>query len=76
MSPAEMRDRAKVNMEFQQRLIEFISHVASETLPEQPPLSTGEDFKRGSRVFQPLLDPDHPYFDGQMKVDVQDIVTN
>ena len=26
-------------------------------------------------MFQPLLDPDHPYFDDQMKIDVHDIVT-
>src|SRR5438876_4767422 len=74
-SPAEMREKAKVDMDFQHRLIEFISHVASEILPEQLPLSTEEDFGKGSRSFQPLLDPDHPHFNSQMKVDVHDIVT-
>ena len=70
-----MREKAKVDMDFQYRLIEFIGHVASEILPEQPPFSTEEDFGKGSRAFQPLLDPDHPHFDSQMKVDVHDIVT-
>jgi hypothetical protein len=71
-----MREKAKVDGDFRRRLIEFISHVASETLPEQPPVSTEEECSKGSRVFQPLLDPEHRYFDNQMKVDVYDIVTS
>jgi hypothetical protein len=70
-----MREKAKVDMDFQYRLIEFIGYVGSEKLPEQPLLSIEEDFGKGSRAFQPLLDPDHPHFDSQMKVDVHDIVT-
>src|SRR2546423_5534697 len=69
-----MREKAKVDLEFQRRLLEFIGQVASETLPPSPSVSIQEEFKKGSRVFQPLLNPDHPYFDDQMKVDVYDIV--
>lgn len=71
-----MREKAKVDGDFRRRLLEFIGHVASETLPEEPPVSMSEDFRKGSRVFQPLLNPDHPYFNDQMKVDVHDIVTS
>src|SRR5436190_23280539 len=70
-----MREKAKVDLEFQRRLLEFIGQVASETLPPSPSVSIQEEFKKGSRVFQPLLNPDHPYFDDQIKVDVYDIVT-
>jgi ATP-dependent DNA helicase PIF1 len=70
-----MREKAKVDLKFQRRLLEFIGQVASETLPPSPSISIQEEFKKGSRVFQPLLNPDHPYFDDQMKVDVYDIVT-
>ena len=74
-SPTETRERAKVDTDFQERLLKFIAHVASETLPEQPPVSIEEDFQQGSRSFQPLLDPDVSCFEDQMKVDIYDIVT-
>jgi hypothetical protein len=64
-----------MDADFQERLLKFIAHVASETLPDQPPASAKEDFQEGSRAFQPLLDPDLPYFEDQMKIDVYDIVT-
>ena len=64
-----------MNADFQQRLLKFIAHVASETLSDQPSTSIQEEFQEGSRVFQPLLDPDLPYFNDQMKNDLYDIVT-
>ena len=70
-----MREKAKLDLDFQRRLLEFIGQVACETLPVAASSSILKDFKEGSRVFQPLLDPDHPYFDDQMKIDVHDIVT-
>jgi len=69
-----MREKAKINIDFQQRLLAFIAQVASETLPPEPPASTTEEFIKGSRCFQPLLDPTHPHFDSQMQIDVHDIV--
>ena len=74
-SPAEMREKAKVDSDFQHRLLQFIGHVASEALPEQPQISAEEEEQVKSKAFQPLLDPNHPYFDRQMKIDVYDIVT-
>ena len=64
-----------MDTDFQYRLLEFIAHVATETLPIQPPVSVEEEFQKGSRAFQPLLNPELPYFDDQMKIDVYDIVT-
>ena len=74
-SPTEIRERAKEDADFRERLLEFIAHVASETLPDQPPASVEEEFQKGSRAFQPLLDPDLPYFEDQMKIDLYDIIT-
>jgi ABC-type dipeptide/oligopeptide/nickel transport system ATPase component len=74
-SPTEIRERAKEDPDFRERLLEFITQVASETLPDRPPASVEEDFQPGSRSFQPLLDPDLPYFESQMEIDVHDIVT-
>jgi hypothetical protein len=70
-----MREKAKLDLDFRKRLLDFIGHVACETLPAPLPLSVREEFREGSRAFQPLLNPDHPYFDEQMKIDVHDIVT-
>jgi hypothetical protein len=74
-SPSEIRERAKKDADFRERLLEFIAHVASETLPDQPPASVEEEFQKGSRAFQPLLDPDLPYFEDQMKIDLYDMVS-
>ena len=72
----EIREKAKADSDFRQRLLEFIAHVASETLPAQPPVSVDlEDFQQCSRVFLPLLNPHLPYFDEKMKIDVYNIVT-
>ena len=73
-SPMETREKAKADPDFRERLLKFISHIVTETLPDRPPVSIEEDFQQGSRVFQPLLDPDLLYFDDQMKIDVYDIV--
>ena len=76
-SPMEIREKAKADPDFQNRLLKFITHVASETLPVQPPVSVSmeEEFQQGSRAFQPLLNPDYPHFDDHMEIDVYDIVT-
>ena len=71
----EIREKAKADLYFQERLLEFIAHVASETLPVQPPLFMQEEFQNGSRAFQPLLNPDFPHFNHQMEIDIYDIVT-
>ena len=69
-----MREKVKADPEFRERLVHFISQTACETLPPSPPASTTEDFTKGSRCFQPLLNPDHPHFQQQMQIDVHDIV--
>lgn len=56
------------------RLLDFILQVSSEILPEPPPESVSGDLVPGSRLFQPLLDPDDSHFREKMKVDVHDIV--
>jgi len=70
-----MREKARTDPDFQERLLHFILDVAQETMPPYPPQSTAEELRPGSRCFQPLLDPDHPYFDEQMQIDMHDIVT-
>ena len=69
-----MREKVKADPEFRERLVHFISQTACETLPPSPPASTTEDFTKGSRCFQPLLNPDHPHFQQQMQIDVHDII--
>jgi hypothetical protein len=67
-----MREKAKSNIDFRNRLIDFIYHVARETLPEEAVDEVNS--QTGYRVFQPLLLLEDPHFEDKMKVDVYDIV--
>jgi len=67
-----MREKAKVDIEFRNRLIDFVCRVARETLPEEAVDEVNSE--TGYRVFQPVLHPQDPYFEEKMKVDVYDIV--
>ena len=41
----EIREKPKLDPHFQERLLEFIAHIASETLSIQPPISAEEEFQ-------------------------------
>jgi hypothetical protein len=64
-----MREKAKTDVDFRNRLIDFIRQ---ETIPEKAVDEVNPEL--GYRVFQPLFHPDDPNFEDKMKVDIYDIV--
>ena len=73
-----MREKAAADLEFRQRLLDYIAQAISESLPDD--MQSGENFeddvdnRTGRRVFQPFIAPDDPNFDEEMKLDLIDIL--
>ena len=75
-SPEIIRNKAKEDLNFRQRLLEYIENVASECLPQDVNCNTdwmdiddttdayaNDELQVDDQVFQPYLDPDDPNFD-------------
>jgi hypothetical protein len=60
-SPQTVRDKAKTNLEYRQRLLDYIEQVCFECIPEE--VVDDDNLEPGSRVFQPMIPPDHPDFE-------------
>jgi hypothetical protein len=60
-TPEEMRQKAKNDSEFRNKLLKFIEHVTSKCLP--PEVVDEENPKPGYQLFQPFIDPNDPSFD-------------
>src|SRR5579859_4367332 len=71
-SPQSLREKAKIDPAFRDRLQSYVEHICSQTLPDEI-INEGNP-EPGSRAFQPMLPPDHPAFEEAMKMDVFDIV--
>jgi PIF1-like helicase/Helitron helicase-like domain at N-terminus len=71
-SPQTVRDKAKTDLDYRQRLLNYIEQVCSECIPEE--VVDDDNQEHGSRVFRPLIPPNHPDFDEATKLDVFDIV--
>src|SRR3979490_1382008 len=73
-----MREKAAVDLEFRQRLLRYIDHAISESLPDGIPsdenMDDDIDHRMGRRVFQPFISPDDPHFDEEIKLDLDDIL--
>jgi hypothetical protein len=73
-----MREKVAADLEFRQRLLDYIAQAISETLPED--IESNENFEHdvdnriGRRVFQPFIAPDAPNFDEEIKLDLTDIL--
>ena len=72
VSPQHTRERAKDDIEFQARLLQYVSQVVTECMP--PEYVDDRHNVVGHRVFQPLLSPDDPSFNDAMSFDLYDII--
>src|SRR5579859_5823236 len=70
-SPAEVREKAKEDLEFRDRLIAFVARVVKESLPEETIDEVNPE--SGYRIFQPMLHPDDPHFYEKVEIDQYDI---
>ena len=66
-----MRDKAKEDPMFRERLLDYIAQVVEECMPEEPLLDEDND---DSRLFQAYTHPDDPSFDHLMRQNLSDIV--
>ena len=77
-SPEIIRDKAKEDLDFRQRLLDYIENVASECFPQNPDSDWMDiddvadadvdddlqtDDESKDQIFQPFPDPDDPDFD-------------
>jgi len=67
-----VRDKAKNDLAYRQKLLDYIETICRQCMPEEV-IDEGNP-EPGSRVFQPMLPPDHLAFEEAMKMDVFDIV--
>lgn len=67
-----MRRQAKEDPEFGLRLLNFISHVISESMPRQIPDETNPGVSK--QVFQLFIHPDEPYFEDIAQIHTYDII--
>jgi hypothetical protein len=56
-SPHTVRDKAKTNLAYRERLLNYIEQVCSQCIPEE--VVDDDNPEPGSRVFQPLRPSDH-----------------
>jgi len=66
-----MRDKAKEDPVFRERLLHYIAQVVEECIPEEPLLDEDND---SSRLFQAYTHPDDPNFDHLMRQNLSGIV--
>jgi hypothetical protein len=73
-----MREKAVADLEFRQRLLDYIAQAISESLLDENQSDEYMDDdingRTGSRVFQPFIPPDAPNFDDEIKLDLTDIL--
>ena len=70
-----MREKAKLDPCFRQRLLHYITSIVNECMSEEITTNDGEFNNRvEDKSFQPFLDPDDPNFDELMQLDLVDIV--
>jgi PIF1-like helicase/Helitron helicase-like domain at N-terminus len=74
ISPHETREHAKADDEFRNRLLQYVSQVATECMPLE--LTDHEQSRSnvGHRIFSPYPDPQSPSFDIEIALDLYDIV--
>ena len=66
-----MHDKAKEDPTFHQRLLDYITHVVAECMPEEPPLNEDAD---DACLFQDYTHPDDPNFNCVMRRNLSIIV--
>ena len=66
-----MRDKAKEDLMFRERLLGYIAQVVEECMPEEPLLNEDND---DPRLFQAYIHPDDPSFDHLMHQSLSSIV--
>jgi hypothetical protein len=71
-TPEEMRQKAKNDSEFCDKLLKFIDHVTSECMP--PEVVDEEYPKPGYQLFQPFIDPNDPSFDEHKAILLYDTI--
>ena len=72
-----MREKAKSDPLFRKRLLDYISQIVEESLPDNDFLGYDEDTiaePRGTRPFRPFIPPYHENFDEMMRLDLSDII--
>ena len=73
-----MREKAATDLEFRQRLLDYITEAISESLPDDILSDESMDddvgHRIGRRVFQPFVKPDDPDFDDEITLDLADIL--
>lgn len=73
-----MRNKAKADSEYRERLLRYISQVVIETLPERVQDDDLEDLDSqepfGSRAFRPFPDPLSDRFEDEKQLDLYDII--
>ena len=72
-----MREKAMVDEQYRERLLKYISHLVTETLPPNVSDDDAEQFgdrEFGSRAFCPFPRPDSEDFELQKQLDLYDLV--
>jgi hypothetical protein len=71
-SPRLVRNKAKNDLAYRQRLLEYIETVCSQCMPEQAVDDANPE--AGIQTFQPMTPPNHPAFEDAVKMVVFDVV--
>ena len=72
-----MREKAKRDPIFRQRLLDYISKIVEECIPDNNFLDEEDDSiekPSGTRAFHPFIPPNHENFDEMMHLDLSDII--
>jgi hypothetical protein len=72
LTPQEMREKAKEDPAFCQRLLDYISQIVEECMPEDP--DSPEDDGDESRLFEQYTHPDQPNFRRSMGKSLLNVV--
>jgi hypothetical protein len=72
-----MREKAKRDPVFCQRLLDYISQIVEECVPDNDFVDKEDDNTgktSGTRAFRPFIHPNHENFNEMMHLDLSDIV--
>ena len=72
-----MREKAKWDPIFHQHLLDYISQIVEECIPDDNFLDEEDDSiekPSGTRAFRPFIPPNHENFDEMMHLDLSDII--
>ena len=72
-----MREKANSDPLFRKRLLDYISQIVEECLPDNDFLGDEDDTiaeSSGTRPFRPFIPPNHENFDEMMRLDLSDII--